>query len=63
MLALVSGVLGLIVGFAVGYGIRELKSRRRRAVAREEYFIRQQQKLYDTLEIPDDGSRLGKNLA
>jgi hypothetical protein len=53
----------LIVGFAGGYGIRELKSRRRRAVAREEYFIRQQQKLYDTLEIPDDGSRLGKNLA
>jgi hypothetical protein len=63
MLALVSGVLGLIVGFAGGYGTRELKSRRRRAVAREEYFIRQQQKVYDTLEIPDDESRLGKNLA
>ncbi|MFZ0069174.1 MAG: hypothetical protein WAK90_23685 [Pseudolabrys sp.] len=63
MLALVSGVLGLIVGFAGGYGTRELKSRRRRAVAREEYFIRQQQKLYDNAGIPDDGSHLGENLA
>jgi hypothetical protein len=45
MLAL---VLGLMVGFAGGYGTREWISRRRRAVAREEYFIRQQQKLYDS---------------
>jgi len=62
----VEQIRGYTVGpwsVAGGYGIRELKSRRRRAVAREEYFIRQQQKLYDTLEIPDDGSRLGKNLA
>jgi hypothetical protein len=40
--------LGLIIGFAGGYGVRELISRRRRAAAREEHFRRQQQKLYES---------------
>jgi hypothetical protein len=36
-------ILGLVVGFACGYGIRELISRRRRAAAREKFFRRQEQ--------------------
>ena len=47
MLELISLVIALAIGFAGGYGVRELKSRRRRAIEREEYFRRQQQKIYD----------------
>jgi hypothetical protein len=36
--------LGLVVGFACGYGVRELISRRRRAAAREKFLRRQEQK-------------------
>lgn len=31
----------LLVGFAAGYGVRELVSRRRRAAARRDYYERQ----------------------
>ena len=44
---LISVFIALAIGFAGGYGVRELKSRRRRAIARQEYLRRQQQKLYD----------------
>jgi hypothetical protein len=37
--------LGLIVGFAAGYGVRELISRRRRAAAREKWLKEQEEKL------------------
>ena len=37
MFKLVLFLVSLGVSFAAGYGIREMKSRRRRAVAREEY--------------------------
>jgi hypothetical protein len=37
-------ILGLSLGFAAGYGVRELISRRRRAAAREEWFRRQDEK-------------------
>ena len=44
-------ILGLVVGFACGYGIRELISRRRRAAAREKFLRKQdekrEQKRYD----------------
>ena len=33
-------VIALGIGFAAGYGIREWKSRRRRAIAQREYFRR-----------------------
>jgi len=35
---------GVIIGFAGGYGVRELISRRRRATAREESLRRQEEK-------------------
>ena len=47
MLELISPIIALAIGFACGYGVREMKSRRNRAMAREEYFKRQQQKIYD----------------
>jgi hypothetical protein len=37
-------ILGLVVGFACGYGVRELISRRRRAVAREKFLRKREQK-------------------
>jgi hypothetical protein len=37
-------ILGLIVGFACGYGVRELMSRHRRAAEREKFLRRQEQK-------------------
>jgi hypothetical protein len=37
-------ILSLVIGFAGGYGVRELISRRRRAGAREEFFRRQEKK-------------------
>jgi membrane protein DedA with SNARE-associated domain len=37
-------ILGLVVGFACGYGVRELISRRRHAAARERFLRRQEQK-------------------
>jgi hypothetical protein len=40
---LFSLVIALCTGFACGYGIRELISRRRRAAAREKFFRRQEQ--------------------
>jgi hypothetical protein len=33
-------LITLGIGFAAGYGIREWKSRRRRAIAQQEYFRR-----------------------
>jgi hypothetical protein len=33
-------LITLVIGFAGGYGIREWKSRRRRAIAQREYFRR-----------------------
>jgi hypothetical protein len=38
-------MIALGIGFACGFGVRELKSRRRRDIARKEYL--RQQKLYD----------------
>ena len=37
-------ILGLVVGFACGYGVRELISRRRRAAAREKFLRKREQK-------------------
>jgi hypothetical protein len=45
----ISLLIALAIGFAGGYGVRELKSRRRRAMVREEYLRRQQQKIYDSI--------------
>ena len=39
--------IALGIGFACGYVVRELISRRRRATAREEFFKRREQKRYD----------------
>ena len=39
--------IGLGIGFGAGYAMREMLSRRRRAVAREEWLRRQEQKRYD----------------
>jgi hypothetical protein len=46
MFELISLTIALGIGFACGYGVRELKSQRRRAAAREEHFRRQEQKRY-----------------
>jgi hypothetical protein len=47
MFELISLSIALLgIGFACGYGVRELKSQRRRAAARE-HFRRQEQKRYD----------------
>jgi flagellar biogenesis protein FliO len=48
VLQLISLFIALAIGFAGGYGVRELKSRRNRAIAREEYLRRQQQKICDS---------------
>jgi hypothetical protein len=47
MLKLTLLIIALAIGFACGYGVREMKSRRNRAMAQEEYLRRQQQKIYD----------------
>jgi len=46
MFELISLTIAIGIGFACGYGVRELKSQRRRAAAREEHFRRQEQKRY-----------------
>jgi hypothetical protein len=40
-------MIALGIDFACGFGVRELKSRRRRDIARKEYLRQQEQKLYD----------------
>jgi len=47
-------LLFLVIGFAVGYCVREFISRRRRAAARGEFLQRQAQKEYDE-SIPQFG--------
>ena len=47
MYELISLIIALGVGFACGYGVRELKSRRRRVVARKEYLRKQESKRYN----------------
>jgi hypothetical protein len=44
MFQLISLIIPLGIGFACGYGLRELISRRRRAAAREAYFRKQKEK-------------------
>jgi len=44
MVAVFSALVLIGIGFAFGYGIRELISRRRRAIAREEWLRRQDEK-------------------
>jgi hypothetical protein len=46
MFQLISLIIALGIGFACGYGVRELKSRRHRAVARKEYLRKQENKRY-----------------
>jgi hypothetical protein len=41
---MLSEILALILGFALGYASREWISRRHRAAAREEYLRRQEEK-------------------
>ena len=54
-------------GFGAGYGIRELKSRRRRAVAREEWLRRQEEKREREAvgamfsQAVDDGLEVGRS--
>jgi hypothetical protein len=47
MFELISLTIALGIGFACGYGVRELKSQRRRAAARQQHFIIQELKRYD----------------
>ena len=47
MFQLISLIIALGIGFACGYGVRELKSRRHRAAARKEYLRKQERKRYD----------------
>src|SRR5262245_64955642 len=47
MFELISITVALGVGFACGYGVRELKSQRRRAATREAHLRKQEQKRYD----------------
>ena len=44
MVAVLSALVLFGIGFSFGYGIRELISRRRRAIAREEWLRRQDEK-------------------
>ena len=37
---MISQIVGTLVGFGVGYGVREIISRRRRAAARRKTFMR-----------------------
>jgi hypothetical protein len=52
MFQLISLIIALGIGFACGYGVRELKSRRRRASARKEYLRKQEQKRYGDSTAP-----------
>jgi hypothetical protein len=47
MFQLISLLIALGIGFACGYGVRELKSRRRRVTALKEYLRKEEQKRYD----------------
>jgi hypothetical protein len=47
MFQLISLIIALGIGFACGYGVRELKSRRRRAAARKEYLRKKELKRYN----------------
>ena len=47
MFQLIPLIIALGIGFACGYGVRELKSRRRRDAARKEYLRKQEQKRYN----------------
>ena len=44
MVAVLSALVLFGIGFGFGYGLRELISRRRRAIAREEWLRRQDEK-------------------
>jgi hypothetical protein len=46
MFEMITLLLALTVGFAAGYAVRDLKSRRRRASVRAEYVRTQDQKHY-----------------
>jgi hypothetical protein len=50
--------LGLVVGFACGFGVRELISRRRRAAAREK-FLRKQEQKREQKHYDESNSELG----
>ena len=43
--------IALAIGFSGGYGVRELKSRRRRVIAREEFFRRREQRIYNSQNV------------
>ena len=47
MLGIITPLLALAIGFAAGYAVRDLKSRRRRAAARAEHFQRQNERHYE----------------
>jgi hypothetical protein len=47
MLGIITPLLALAIGFAAGYVVRDLKSRRRRAAARAEHFRKQNEKHYE----------------
>ena len=47
MFAIIALLLALTMGFAAGYAVRDLKSRRRRASVRAEYLRRQNEKHYE----------------
>ena len=47
MFQLIPLIIALGFGFACGYGVRELKSRRRRAAARKEFLRKQENKRYN----------------
>ena len=47
MFQLISLIIALGIGFACGYGVRELKSRRRRVSALKEYLRKQELKRYN----------------
>ena len=47
MFQLISLIIALGIGFACGYDVRGLKSRRRRAAARKEYLRKQELKRYN----------------
>ena len=50
-------LIALGVGFAGGYGIREWKSRRRRAIAQQEYFRRHPEEGHTPLSVLTSGMR------
>ena len=45
MFSIISALILLGIGFVSGYGLRDLQSRRRRAIARAEWQRRQEEKL------------------